>query len=153
MDRLEAAVELALKEDNQALVEEFIPGREITCGVIRYKDELITLPVTEIISKKDFFDFEAKYDPSLADEIVPADIPDSVASECKKLSAFLYRELDCAGMVRFDYIFNENGIFFLEMNTVPGMTEASILPKMAYSHGLTLRELFGMAVEEALAHR
>ncbi|MCF8368022.1 MAG: D-alanine--D-alanine ligase [Bacteroidales bacterium] len=145
------ALAKAFKEDEEILVEEFIKGREITCGVLKYSNEIITLPVTEIISKKDWFDYEAKYDPSLADEIVPAQIPEEVYKECQEISGDLYRQLSCAGIVRFDYIFNENGIYFLEVNTVPGLTEASIVPKMAKVHGLSLQELFGIMVEEALA--
>lgn len=145
---LQAALGRAFKEDDQILVEEFIKGREITCGVLKYKGEIITLPVTEIVSKKEFFDFEAKYDPKLADEIVPAQIPENIFKQCQETSALLYRQLTCRGLVRFDYIYNDDGMFFLEVNTVPGMTEASIVPKMARAHGLTLDQLFGMVMEE-----
>lgn len=148
---LEAALIRAFEEDDEILVEEFIKGREITCGVLKYKGEVITLPVTEIISKKEFFDFEAKYDPKLADEIVPAQIPENMFNHCQQTSAQLYQQLSCKGIVRFDYIYNDEGMFFLEVNTVPGMTEASIVPKMAMAHGLTLDQLFGMVVKEALA--
>ncbi len=147
---LAPALERAFREDDQVLIEEFIQGREITCGVLKTKGEVITLPVTEIISKKEFFDFEAKYDPALADEIVPAQIPQSTFSACQKASSDLYRQLDCRGVVRFDYIFNESGIYFLELNTVPGLTEASIVPKMAMAMGYGLSELFEMMVEEVL---
>lgn len=147
---LQPAIEKAFKEDDQILIEEFIHGREITCGVLKSKGQVITLPVTEIISKKEFFDFEAKYDPKLADEIVPAQIPAETFTACQEASLHLYRQLDCKGVVRFDYIFNENGLYFLEVNTVPGMTEASIVPKMAIAQGLSLTELFGMMVEEVL---
>jgi D-alanine-D-alanine ligase len=147
---LSPALEKAFREDDQVLIEEFIKGREITCGVLKAKGEVITLPVTEIISKKEFFDFEAKYDPALADEIVPAQIPQATFNACQETSAALYRQLNCKGVVRFDYIFNESGIYFLEVNTVPGLTEASIVPKMAVAKGYTLTELFEMAVEEVL---
>jgi D-alanine-D-alanine ligase len=150
-EELSPALERAFEEDHEVLVEEFIKGREITCGVLKYKGEIITLPVTEIISKKEFFDFEAKYDPKLADEIVPAQIPENVFKLCQDTSAQLYSQLSCKGIVRFDYIFNDDGMYFLEVNTVPGMTEASIVPKMARCHGLTLDQLFGMVVEEALS--
>ncbi|MCB0804247.1 MAG: D-alanine--D-alanine ligase [Bacteroidales bacterium] len=147
---LEAALNRAFEEDDEILVEEFIKGREITCGVLKYKDEIITLPVCEIISKKEFFDFEAKYDPKLADEIVPAQIPETIFKKCQETSAQLYQQLNCKGIVRFDYIYNDDGMFFLEVNTIPGMTEASIVPKMARAHGLTLDQLFGMVMEETL---
>lgn len=145
---LEAAIQKAFDEDEEILLEEFVEGREITCGVFQSKGELTILPIAEIISKNDFFDFEAKYDPSLAEEVVPAQIPDEVNSECEKISAFLYDKLNCKGVVRFDYIFNKSGLYFLEVNTVPGMTETSIIPKMAKVYGLTLQQLFGTMVEE-----
>ena len=149
-DDLEDALARAFEEDDEILVEEFIKGREITCAVLKNKGEIMTLPVCEIVSKKEFFDFEAKYDPKLADEIVPAPIPESMFKQCQQTSGELYRQLNCRGLVRFDYIYNDNGMFFLEVNTVPGMTEASIVPKMAKAHGLSLEELFGMVLEEAL---
>jgi D-alanine-D-alanine ligase len=149
-DDLVQAIERAFKEDDQVLVEEFIEGREITCGILKHQGKIIKLPVTEIISKKEFFDFEAKYDPSLADEIVPAQIPEEMFTRCQEMSADLYNDLNCKGVVRFDYIFNEKGLYFLEVNTVPGLTETSIIPKMAKSYGMTLTEMFGVLVEEAM---
>ncbi|MEZ5082076.1 MAG: D-alanine--D-alanine ligase [Bacteroidales bacterium] len=149
-DELQAALDKAFKEDDELLVEEFIKGREITCGVLKHNNEVITLPVTEIVSKKEWFDYEAKYNSILADEIVPAQIPESIYKQCQEISSDLYIKLNCRGIVRFDYIFNEHGIFFLEVNTVPGMTETSIVPKMAKSYGLPLEDLFGILVEEAI---
>jgi len=147
-DDVVSAIERAFKEDNEILIEEFIEGREITCGVLKKGSELIVFPVTEIISKKEFFDFEAKYDSSLVEEVVPAQIPEETGKECKETSAFLYKQLNCKGVVRFDYIFNNKGLNFLEVNTVPGMTEASIIPKMAKAHGMSLEKLFSIITEE-----
>jgi D-alanine-D-alanine ligase len=144
------AIETALQEDDEILVEEYIPGREISCGVFRFKKEIIVLPISEILSKKEFFDYEAKYTPSLADEVIPAQIPENITDECAKTSTLLYEKLNCKGVVRFDYIFNDSGLYFLEVNTVPGMTEASIIPKMAKSKGYTLQQFFSMLVEETL---
>jgi D-alanine-D-alanine ligase len=149
-EELNQAIDRAFKEDNEVLLEEYIEGREITCGVLKHKGKLIKLPVTEIISKKDFFNFEAKYDPSLADEIVPAQIPQEIFTNCQETSAKLYEKLNCKGVVRFDYIYNEKGMYFLEVNTIPGLTEASLIPKMAENYGMTLTELFGILVEEAM---
>lgn len=147
---LEEAIAKAFHEDDELLAEEFIKGREITCGVMRYNNKLLLLPVTEIISKKEYFDYEAKYTPNMSDEIVPAQIPVEVYNECQETSGMLYEKLNCKGVVRFDYIFNDSGLYFLEVNTVPGLTEASIVPKMAKTYGLTLQQLFSMLVEEAL---
>jgi D-alanine-D-alanine ligase len=147
---LKEAIDRAFKEDDELLAEEFIKGREITCGVMKYNHKLLVLPVTEIISKKEYFDYEAKYTPNMSDEIVPAQIPETMYNECQETSSMLYEKLNCKGVVRFDYIFNDNGLYFLEVNTVPGLTEASIVPKMAKSNGLTLQQLFTMLIEEAL---
>jgi len=149
--QLESAIELALKEDEEVIVEEFVKGREITCAVMKYKKEIIIFPITEIISKKDFFDYEAKYNSSLVEEIVPAKIPENIAEACRQSSVKLYNALNCFGVIRCDYIFNEDGLYFLEINTIPGMTESSILPKMAKAYGFTLEKLFEMLVEEALS--
>ena len=147
---IEPAIQKAFLEDDEIIIEEYIEGREITCGIFSYKGKLITFPVAEIISKNEFFDFEAKYDPSLAEEVLPAHIPKAVEINCKETSALLYEKLNCKGIVRFDYIFNDEGLYFLEVNTVPGLTEASIVPKMAKNYGISLSELFSMLVEEAL---
>ena len=147
-EEMEDAINRAFKEDDEILVEEFVEGREITCGVLKKGDKLIVFPETEIISKKEFFDYEAKYKSGLSEEIVPAQIPDNVTKTCKETSAFLYEQLNCKGVVRFDYIFNDKGLNFLEVNTVPGMTEASIVPKMAKAYGMSLDELFYVITEE-----
>jgi len=145
------AVDLAFKEDTEVLVEEYIKGREMTCGVLSYKGEIIVFPVTEIISKKEFFDFEAKYDPDLADEIVPAQIPGFQSKTIQDTSVQLFRKLNCNGVVRFDYILcPEGSLWFLEVNSVPGMTRESIVPKQARSHGMSITELFTMMIEDAL---
>ncbi len=147
---LDQAIEKAFKEDDEVLLEEFIEGREITCGVLKHQGKTITFPILEIVSKKEFFDFEAKYNPNLADEIVPAQIPEDMFTHCQEVSAKLYNDLNCKGVVRFDYIYNDNGMYFLEVNTVPGLTESSLIPKMAESYGMTLTEMFGKLVEEAM---
>lgn len=145
------AIERAFHEDSEVLVEEFVKGREMTCGVFKYKDQIIPFPVTEIISKKEFFDFEAKYNPALAEEVVPAHIPFEISEKIKESSKILYQRLNCNGVVRFDFILRpDNELFFLEVNTVPGMTNESIVPKQAKSHGLTVNMLFSMMIEDAL---
>lgn len=149
-EQLPAALEMAFREDGEVLVEEFIRGRELTCGVLRTKGEVVALPVCEIVSKKDFFDYEAKYTKGMADEIVPADIPQEVAEECRRISEMLYNRLNCKGIVRFDYIYATNHFYFLEVNTVPGLTEASIVPKMIRAHGWSYTDLITRLLEEIL---
>ncbi|OYT13713.1 MAG: D-alanine--D-alanine ligase A [Bacteroidetes bacterium 4572_114] len=151
-DELEAALSKAFREDGQVLVEEFIDGRELTCGVVELKGKIIVFPICEIVSKKEFFDFEAKYNPSLAMEKLPADIEHSVETEIKGISTLLYKKLNCKGVVRFDYILSnkEQQPYFLEVNTVPGLSRESIIPKMAKEMGIPLGGLFSMMVEDAM---
>ena len=149
-EELDEAIRVAFREDDEILAEEYIQGTEITCGVIRYKEQLIVMPLTEIVSKNDFFDYEAKYTKGMADEITPARVAPEIEKECKILSSYLYNQLNCKGIVRFDYIFNEKGMFFLEANTVPGLSDASIVPQEAEEMGISRGELFEMAIEDAL---
>lgn len=149
-EELEKAIKTAFVEDDEILIEEFIPGREISCGVFNFKGKMMAFPITEIITKKEFFDYEAKYKEGFTDEVTPADIPEEIEIDCKASSVDLYHRLNCKGVVRFDYIFNNNGIWFLEVNTVPGLSEASIVPQQAKEFGLSLTELFGMMVENVL---
>jgi len=147
---LKNAIDVAFNEDDEVLIEEFIEGREISCGAFKYQNKLLIFPITEIISKKEFFDYEAKYTEGMAEEITPADIPQQIEIESKAISAELYHRLNCKGVVRFDYIFNEEAVYFLEVNTVPGMSEASIIPQQAKEMGISIGRLFEMMIEEAL---
>jgi D-alanine-D-alanine ligase len=151
IEELEVAIEKAFREDNEVLIEEFVKGRELTCAVIESQGKMIVFPLCEIVSKKEFFDYEAKYKPSLADEIVPAPVDVDVEIEVKGISSFLYKKLNCKGVVRFDYILSEDGaVFFLEVNTVPGLTRESITPKMAKEMGIPMDKLFSMMIADAL---
>jgi D-alanine-D-alanine ligase len=149
-EELEPALQKAFKEDEEVLVEDFIQGRELTCGVVRSQGRVIAFPVTEIISKTEFFDYEAKYKEGLAEEVVPANIEADVSDKCRKISMDLYEKLNCRGVVRFDYIYSNYEFYFLEVNTVPGLTEQSIVPKMARAHGWTMTELYTRMIEECL---
>ena len=147
-EEFDEAVEKAFKEDNRILIEEAINGREITCGLVKRGDEILVLPLTEIISQNDFFDYDAKYTKGKANEITPAaNLSQKAETDIKTLSSFLYRQMDCKGFVRFDYILTETELYFLELNSIPGMSEASIIPKQAESFGLTKKELFTMVVD------
>jgi D-alanine-D-alanine ligase len=136
---LAEAVEEAFKEDDRVIIEEFIAGREMTNGAFLHGEELTVLPVTEIISDNEFFDYEAKY-LGASKEICPAVIPDSMRDEIKDNTARIYRHLGCRGIVRVDYIVNDAGIYFLEINTVPGMTEMSLVPQQVRAAGMTIDE-------------
>lgn len=149
-DQLGPALELAFRHDDEVLVEEFIKGREITCGVYARNGQPIALPLVEVVSKKEFFDFEAKYADNMADEILPAPISDELTQRCQETACMLYSRLNCRGVVRFDFILSEGEFWFLEVNTVPGMTSASIVPKMARHAGMELSAFYDLLIEEAL---
>jgi D-alanine-D-alanine ligase len=142
------AIEIAFKESHEVMIEEFMNGREVACGVVKTKNKEVILPVTEIISKNEFFDYEAKYLPGKSDEITPADIPVEVTKEIQRLSSLVYDLLDCSGIVRVDFILINLKPYFLEINTVPGMTEESLVPKQIKAAGLTFEDLYSMVVED-----
>lgn len=144
---LEKAIEQAFEIDNQVLVQQFIKGREIACGVFEKDGKVVVLPITEIVSKKDFFDYEAKYTAGMAEEITPASITEKEEKECRKMTAELYRSFNCKGVVRFDYFLSGDKWWFLEVNTVPGFSEGSIIPKQAKASGYSLQEFFGLLIE------
>ena len=146
-EELLPAIETALKESDDVLIEAFMNGREVACGVVKTKSKTIVLPVTEIISKNEFFDYEAKYTPGKSDEVTPADMPLSVTNEIQRLSMLIYNLLGCKGIVRVYFIVIGEKPFFIEINTVPGMTKESIVPKQAEAAGIALEEFYSMVVE------
>jgi len=148
---LKQAIEVAFKEDDEVLIQQFIKGRELACGVFKYKGEIIVLPCTEIISKNEFFDYEAKYTAGGASEITPAPLTPEQTAACNQMTAYLYEKFDCKGVVRFDYFLTEDKFWFLEVNTVPGLTEASLVPKQAAAKGIAIDKFFSMLLEETLS--
>ncbi len=149
-NELPGAIKNAFKEDNEVLVETYIEGREITCGLIKTSDKTIIFPITEVVSTNDFFDLEAKYTPGKAEEITPAQISGSIAEKCKALSSKIYDVLDCRGIVRIDYILSNEQLYFLETNTVPGMSAASIIPQQIRAMGLSTEKIFTMVIEDSI---
>ncbi|HLN20085.1 MAG TPA: D-alanine--D-alanine ligase [Bacteroidales bacterium] len=143
-----SAIEFAFRESDEVLIEAFLNGREVACGILKTKDKLLVLPVTEIISKNEFFDYEAKYTPGRSDEITPAQLPCNTSEEVQRLSLRIYELLGCSGIVRVDFIIVGNKPYFLEINTVPGLTKESIVPKQAAAYGITLEEFFSMSIED-----
>ncbi|HCT95218.1 MAG: D-alanine--D-alanine ligase A [Bacteroidetes bacterium GWE2_39_28] len=139
LEDLNDAIESAFKEDESVLVEEYIQGREMTNGVYEYNGQLVRLPVTEIISNNEFFDYEAKY-LGASKEICPAEIAGELSERIIDTSHKIYKYLGCKGIVRVDYIVRGDEIFFLEINTVPGMTEMSLVPQQVRAAGMTIRE-------------
>ena len=153
-DALQAALEKAFREDDQVLVEEFISGREFTIGVFRSEGEIRTLPFTEIITQNEFFDFEAKYQ-GRSTEITPAVCPDAMADQIRDTAARVYAIFNCRGIVRMDFIYDEKvgEPFLLEINTVPGQSEASIVPQQVRAMGWNLTDFYAKLVDEALSRR
>lgn len=147
-EELPRAIETAFKESEEVLVEAFMNGREVACGVIKTRGKSVIFPVTEIRSKNEFFDYEAKYTPGKSDEVTPAELPEDVTDEIQELSSKIYDILGCRGIVRVDFIVVGKKPYFLEVNTVPGMTEESIIPKQARVAGIDLSELYSMVIED-----
>ncbi|MBL0146830.1 MAG: D-alanine--D-alanine ligase [Chitinophagaceae bacterium] len=152
-EELDAAIEKAFKEDDQVLVEEFIKGREFTIGVFKSKGKIIALPITEIISKKEFFDYEAKYE-GASEEVTPANVEEAVAEKIRAEAKKAYAIFNCKGIVRIDFIYNEadKNPYMLEINTVPGQSAASIVPQQVVAMGWTLKEFYSALIEEALSN-
>jgi len=150
-EELGKAIEKAFKEDDQVLVEEFIEGREFTIGVFKAKGEIIALPITEVISKNDFFDFEAKYH-GASNEVTTAKIDKSVAQLIRDNAIKAYRIFNCKGIIRIDFIYNEHEekLYMLEINTVPGQSEASIVPQQLKIYGWSMKEFYTALIEECL---
>jgi D-alanine-D-alanine ligase len=140
-ENLVEAVNKALDESPEAIVEQFIAGQEFTCGVVKIGERKLVFPVTEVIPKNEFFNYEAKYIPGMADEITPARISEELTLKVQALSSEIYDLCNCNGIVRIDYILNGNTFYFLEVNTVPGMTETSFIPQQIKAMGLNLSDL------------
>ncbi|WP_430899715.1 MULTISPECIES: D-alanine--D-alanine ligase [unclassified Paraflavitalea] len=151
---LPAALDKAFKEDTQVLVEEFISGREFTVGVFKTTEDIIVLPITEIITKKDFFDYEAKYQ-GASEEITPAKITSEMQEQIRSTARKVYEVFNCRGVVRIDFIYNEEAKqpYILEINTVPGQSAASIVPQQVQIMGWNLKDFYSSLIEEALTRK
>ena len=147
-EELPAAIEAAFTESDEVMVESFMNGREVACGVVRANGKGLVLPVTEIISSNEFFDYEAKYTPGKSQEITPADMPEDLINRIQSLSSRVYEILGCKGIVRVDFIVVDGNPFFLEINTVPGMTMESIIPRQANAAGMSLEDLYSIVIED-----
>lgn len=149
-DQLTAALTKAFAEDDQVLVEEFISGREFTIGVFKTKDGIQVLPITEIITGNEFFDFEAKYQ-GKSEEITPALIDNHMKQQLESAARRVYEVLNCRGVVRIDFIYNlaSEKPFMLEVNTVPGQSEASVIPQQVKAMGWSLKNFYSAIIEQA----
>lgn len=148
---LEAALDKALNEDDQILIEEAITGREFSVGVYKTKGHVVALPVTEIITKKEFFDFEAKYK-GASEEVTPAEIDNALRILIQNTATKIFKTFNCNGVIRIDFIYNagERKLYMLEINTVPGQTEASIVPQEIRAAGGNLKDFYTGLIEDCL---
>lgn len=148
-EELQPAINKAFNEDDQVLVEEFIKGRELTIGLFKSKGQVIALPITEIIAKNEFFDFEAKYE-GASEEITPAKIDPAVAEKIRNEAIKAYSVFNCNGLVRIDFIYDTDADipYMLEINTVPGQSDASLVPQQVVAMGWTLKQFYTALLEE-----
>jgi len=149
-EQLLEALQTALNESSDILIEEFIEGPEFTCGLVKLSDQELIFPVTEVIPQNEFFDFEAKYTVGKTDEITPARISPELTRKIQELSSRIYDLCDCSGIVRIDYILKNNEFYFLEVNTTPGMTSTSFVPQQIAAMGRKLGEVLGLIINDKL---
>jgi D-alanine-D-alanine ligase len=149
--QLDAAIEKAFKEDDQVLIEEMIVGREFTVGVFKSDDAIQVLPITEVVALNEFFDFEAKYQ-GKSTETTPAQIDPSWKRHIEAAAKKVYEVFNCSGVVRIDFIYKEeeNAPYMLEINTIPGQSEASIIPQQVKAMGWELKDFYAKLVFQAL---
>ena len=148
VEDFDKAVEYAFSEGNMLIAEAAITGRELTCAVYYDGKENVALPVIEIITENEFFDYEAKYN-GHSQEVCPAQIPDSLRDEIQETSKKIYAQLGCGGLVRVDYISAEDGLYFLEINAIPGMTSASLVPQMVRAAGMNMTDFLTTVIENS----
>lgn len=146
---LEKALEEAFKEDNEIIVEEFIAGNEFTCGAMILNGKETALPITEVVCKNEFFDFGAKY-AGQADEITPARLDSEMTTMIQKKTLEIYKRLGCNGIARVDYILSEGIPYFLEINTVPGMTATSFIPQQVQAAGMSMPQVLDEVIQDAI---
>ncbi|RZT00127.1 D-alanine--D-alanine ligase [Aquimarina brevivitae] len=149
-EELQPAIALAYKEDDEIIIESFLDGTEVSVGVITYQGKDLVLPITEIVSENEFFDYEAKY-LGKSQEITPARISKQDEENVKQLALKIYKTLKMSGFSRSEFIFHKGEPHFIEMNTNPGFTEASILPQQAAVLGISIQELITNSIEEAIS--
>ena len=141
------AITEAFKECDQVFMEEFIEGREISCGVMIAGGKEYIFPITELVCQSEFFDYKAKYQ-GFSNEITPADLPEAIRKEVNRLTLIAYKRLNCRGVVRIDFIVKGETPYMIEINTIPGMSSHSIIPQQAAAMGMSLTELFNLIIDE-----
>ena len=150
IEQLQPAIEKAFAEGDEVMIEAFMSGTEITCGIYKTKTKTQVLPITEVVPKNEFFDFDAKYKGEV-EEITPARISTSLTERVQKLTSAIYDILGCKGIVRIDYIISEGDVInLLEVNTTPGMTATSFIPQQVAAAGLEIKDVMTEIIENEL---
>ena len=150
LEELQPALEEALQEDHEAIVERYIKGTEVTCGLMKSGKDFTVFPITEIIPENEFFDYESKYTVGKAKEITPARIDEDLSKQCQEMAMAIYKLTSCSGIIRVDFIIKGNQVYFLELNSIPGMSEESIIPKQVHSMGLEMPAVLQQIIEEVM---
>lgn len=153
-EELPEAIFKAFDESPEVLVEEFIAGREMACGVLVTAEEEYLFPITEVVAKNEFFDYEAKYTAGMSDEITPADIAPEIAEKLHEMTLAAYKACRCKGLARVDFIVTPEGEpYMIEINTIPGMSAGSIVPKQIRAAGMTMTEVLTLVIEDVLCNQ
>ena len=150
LEELQPALEEALQEDHEAIVERYIKGTEVTCGLMKRGEDFTVFPITEIIPENEFFDYESKYTVGKAKEITPARIDEDVSKKCQEMAMAIYKLTSCSGIIRVDFIIKGNQVYFLELNSIPGMSEESIIPKQVHSMGLEMPAVLQQVIDDVM---
>ena len=145
-ENLRESVQLAFGEADDVIVESFIAGREVTCGCYQVKGQIVVLPITEVVTQNEFFDYQAKYEGQV-EEITPARLPEEMTREIQQKTSYIYRLVGAKGIIRVDYIISGNTPFVLEVNTTPGMTATSFIPQQVRAAGLEMRDVLSNIIE------
>lgn len=153
-EELPEAIFKAFDESSEVLIEECIVGREMACGVLVTAEKEYLFPITEVVAKNEFFDYEAKYTAGMSDEITPADITPEVAEQLNEMTLAAYKACRCKGLARVDFIVTPEGKpYMIEINTIPGMSAGSIVPKQIRAAGMTMGEVLTLVIEDALCNQ
>lgn len=149
-EELKNAIESALREDSEVIIERYIKGTEVTCGLMKTGEGFTLFPITEIVSKNEFFDYEAKYTRGKADEITPARIDEEMTGRCQQAASVIYDLTFSSGIVRVDFIIKGNQLYFLELNSIPGMTLESIVPQQVECLGIPMEVILQRVIDDAV---
>ncbi len=152
VDDLEPAIQKAFVECNSVLVERYLNGTEVTCGLYKTRNKTVVFPLTEVVSSNEFFDYEAKYTPGKTQEITPARVPDDVRDKVQATASQLYDLMGMRGIVRIDFIICADGIYPIDINTTPGMTVTSFIPQQIKAAGLNAHDVFTEIIEDIITN-